>query len=835
MTQPSSKRDALQASLEMDRLCDEFEQKLINQDDPEILEYLDRVDSQFRPQLFEQVLPIELELKDSCCSLSEYIEKFPQFEAQIESVFEELKLLEWTDSRIDRYQVVEELGRGGMGVVFRATDPSLDRDVAIKLLTRERRTDSRWLRRFRQEARLASGLNHPNILTIHEIGEDNETPYIATEFVDGITLRRKLSSGNLRLQDAISYATQIASGMATAHRAGIIHRDLKTDNIMVRDDGLIKILDFGLAKITDIRGVTDAVKSRTGTITGTTNFMSPEQARGQPLTSATDVFSFGVVLYLMVAGKLPFGGPSISDAISQILNDHPDSIRKQGIDIPLELEHLIFLCLKKKSQLRPEFEHIHESVRQIQRSIIGEDFELQSTAETPTILDQYSTARTDSIKLINAANDLEPSEIRYAQSGDVSIAWQEIGEGPLDIVFVMGWVSHLEWFWKDPSFSNFLKRLATFARVILFDKRGTGLSDKVPVKDLPDLETRMDDVRAVMESAKSEHAVLCGISEGGPLCALFAATYPDRTIALTMIGSYARRLWAEDYPWGPTAEKREEFLKIIAESWGGPVGIEDRAPSVANDPAFREWWARYLRMGASPGAAIALTKMNAQIDVRPILPSIQVPTLVIHRTGDRCLLVDEGKHMADKIPGAKFVEFPGDDHLPFVGDADSILEEIEWFLTGMSGGSGADCVLATTLCVRISKSDAQQVDRFQKLVKKEITLYRGQNYFTDDDSLLVTFDGPVRSILCALAICRLAKRLEIEIGCGLETGTCNIDASVIYGPAVDGAKKVAAKTPTSKVWLTSTLRNLISGSEIVFQTAGVGDELFEAVLSNRIR
>jgi DNA-binding winged helix-turn-helix (wHTH) protein/pimeloyl-ACP methyl ester carboxylesterase len=246
-----------------------------------------------------------------------------------------------------------------------------------------------------------------------------------------------------------------------------------------------------------------------------------------------------------------------------------------------------------------------------------------------------------------------PPETMYARSGDLNIAYQVIGDAPLDLVFVMGWVSHLEYFWREPSFARFLLRLASFSRLILFDKRGTGLSDRVPINELPTLEQRMDDVRAVMDAVGSERAALCGVSEGGPLCSLFAATYPEKTIALVMIGTYAKRIRDAEYPWAPTAEERAHFFEEIRAHWGGPVGIEERAPTMADDPQFREWWATYLRMGASPGAALALTQMNAEIDVRHVLPSVHVPTLVLHRAQDQCLKVEEGRYVAERIPGAR--------------------------------------------------------------------------------------------------------------------------------------------------------------------------------------
>src|SRR5690242_20222795 len=330
-----------------------------------------------------------------------------------------------------------------------------------------------------------------------------------------------------------------------------------------------------------------------------------------------------------------------------------------------------------------------------------------------------------------------PPQTMYARSGDVNIAYQVIGDAPLDLVFVMGWVSHLEYFWREPHFARFLLRLASFSRLILFDKRGTGLSDRVPINQLPTLEQRMDDVRAVMDAVGSERAALCGVSEGGPMCSLFAATYPEKTLALVMIGTYAKRIRDAEYPWGPTLEQREQFFEVMKNQWGGPVGIDERAPSVANDPQFRDWWATYLRMGASPGAAVALTQMNAEIDVRNVLPSIRVPSLVIHRSQDQCLKVDEGRFVAQRIPGAKFVELPGNDHLPFVGDQDAILDEVEEFLTGVRHRTEPDTVLATVLVARLVgiKDQAERLGsdrwdewwrRLHSHITKEIDWFRGR-------------------------------------------------------------------------------------------------------------
>ncbi|HSL56012.1 MAG TPA: alpha/beta fold hydrolase [Pyrinomonadaceae bacterium] len=425
-----------------------------------------------------------------------------------------------------------------------------------------------------------------------------------------------------------------------------------------------------------------------------------------------------------------------------------------------------------------------------------------------------------------------PPETMYARSGDVNIAYQVIGDAPLDLVFVMGWVSHLEYFWREPSFARFLLRLASFSRLILFDKRGTGLSDRVPINQLPTLEQRMDDVRAVMDAVGSERAALIGVSEGGPMCSLFAATYPEKTLALVMIGTYAKRIRDAEYPWGPTPEQREQFFEVMREQWGGPVGIDERAPSVADDPQFRDWWSTYLRMGASPGAAVALTQMNAEIDVRHVLPSIRVPSLVIHRRDDQCLKVEEGRFVAQRIPGARFVELPGNDHLPFVGDQDAILDEVEEFLTGVRHRVEPDTVLATVLVARLVgiKERAQSLGperwpewwrRLHAHITKEIEWFRGREVDILENRLLAIFDGPARAARCAAAITEYTSRLGVKTSTGLHTGECEIVDGHVAGAAAQMCVCVANEAEPGEVLVSSTVKDLVAGSGISFDDRGV--------------
>jgi pimeloyl-ACP methyl ester carboxylesterase len=405
----------------------------------------------------------------------------------------------------------------------------------------------------------------------------------------------------------------------------------------------------------------------------------------------------------------------------------------------------------------------------------------------------------------------ERVETRYARSGDVNIAYQVVGSGPIDLVFVMGWVSHLEYFWKEQHFARFISRLARFSRVILFDKRGTGLSDRVANQALPTLEQRMEDVHAVMDATGSRRAVICGVSEGGPMSALFAATYPERTAGLVMVGTYAKRIRGEDYPWGPTAEEHRAWLRQMADEWGGPVGLDVRAPTLAKDEAFREWWATYLRMGASPAAAISLTKMNAQIDVRHVLPLVRVPALVIHRTGDRCLTVEEGRYVARLIPGAEFVELPGDDHLPFVGEQNEILNEIERFVGALREEDEYETVLGTVVLVRARDG----ISAWAKEHLHAVTLWES------DGAVGATFQGPARAIRAAHRVIEAGEVSGRPVRAVVHTGECMYrpDGGVT-GAAVRVASGLLAKVREGEVHVTRTVRDLVAGAGFRFEERG---------------
>ena len=420
---------------------------------------------------------------------------------------------------------------------------------------------------------------------------------------------------------------------------------------------------------------------------------------------------------------------------------------------------------------------------------------------------------------------MTPPETRYAKSGDVHIAYQVVGDGPLDLIFVPGFVSNVEMTWESPGRAHLCSRLAAFSRLILFDKRGVGLSDRHV--GIAHLEERMDDVRAVMDAAGSERAALFGISEGGAMCMLFAATYPERTRALTLYGTYARHPTL-------TSDALPHHIELIGQAWGtGEYIMRYMQPANASDENLRRSWARYERQSASPAAAIACIRMSGEVDARDILPTIRVPTLVLHRTGDTRVTIDAGRYIADHIPGAKLVELPGVDHAPFNEPdmVDRIVDEIEEFLTGSRSEVEVDRVLATVLFTDIVDSTKRAaelgdrqwralLDRHDEAVRTQIGRFRGHEVKSLGDGFLATFDGPARAVRCAAAIAGSVEPLGLAVRSGLHTGEIELTQDDIGGIAVHTAARVVAMAGPGETLVSSTVRDLVAGSGLRFEDRG---------------
>ncbi len=423
---------------------------------------------------------------------------------------------------------------------------------------------------------------------------------------------------------------------------------------------------------------------------------------------------------------------------------------------------------------------------------------------------------------------MEP-EFAYAKSRGLSVAYAVLGEGPLDLVVVPGFVSHLEAALEHPVIASSLSRLASFARVITFDKPGTGLSD--PVEGVPTLEQRMDDLTAVLDDAGVERGALFGFSEGALMCALFAATHPARTRALIMYGCYARGLAADDYPWAPTPEQVDLAVQMIEADWGHGAFLDLYAPSAAGNPNFARWWAHYERVSASPAMATAVVRQAAETDIRGVLPAISVPTLILHRRGDQLLPIEGARYAAAHIPGAHLVELDGIDHFPFAGDTEALLDEVESFLTGTRHAPDLNRQLLTVLFTDIVGSTeraAELGDRcwralletHDQVVRQQLKRFRGEEIKTIGDGFLATFDGPARGVQCAQAITLAARQLGIDIRAGLHTGECEIRESDITGMAVNIGARVCALADSGEVLVSNTVKDLVVGSAITFEPRG---------------
>ncbi|HET6810155.1 MAG TPA: adenylate/guanylate cyclase domain-containing protein [Acidimicrobiales bacterium] len=422
-------------------------------------------------------------------------------------------------------------------------------------------------------------------------------------------------------------------------------------------------------------------------------------------------------------------------------------------------------------------------------------------------------------------------ETRYALAGDLHIAYQALGDGPIDLVFVAGFTSHCEHQWLEPALARSLRRMASFSRLIWVDKRGTGLSDPVPVSDPPTLEQRMEDLTAVLDALGSEQAALFGASDGGQMCALFAATYPERVSALALYGTWARLAEAPDYPVGTPREDVEAIVEMGRTGWGQAAVLPILAPSMADDERFRSWWAQWERLSASPGMAAALLRVAFEGDTRGVLSSITAPTLVMHRKGDRFIDVEHGRYLADHLPGARYVELEGDDHPHFVGDTESVMDELEEFLTGCRGHREPDRMLATVLFTDIVGSTERAaaigdrrwrdlLEAHHSVVRGELDRFHGQEIDTAGDGFLAAFDGPARAIRCAEEITAAVRRLGLEVRAGVHTGEVERREGGIGGIAVHIGARVAALAGPGEVLVSRTVKDLVVGSGIRFEERG---------------
>ncbi len=418
-------------------------------------------------------------------------------------------------------------------------------------------------------------------------------------------------------------------------------------------------------------------------------------------------------------------------------------------------------------------------------------------------------------------------ETRYARSGDLHIAYQVIGEGAIDLVYVPTWISQVEHYWEEPGVAWYFERLASFARLIMFDRRGSGLSDPVP--RAPTLEEQMDDVVAVMDAAGSERAALFAQLEGGAMAALFAATHPERTTALVLYEAMPRMSWAPDYDWALRPEERSVQL---SETWGDGSRLLGLAPKSAANPRLRAWFARLERLAASPGTAAKLSMMNAEVDVRAVLPSINVPTLVLHRADDNFVDARHSRYLAEHIPGARYVELPGEEAITFGAETRPLLEEIEEFLTGQRRPADSERILATVMFSDIVDSTRraaelgdrrwrEELDAIERVVSRELSRFRGRAVKAMGDGFLATFDGPARAIRCALALQAGAReQFGLEIRSGLHTGEIELMGNDVGGIAVHIAARVLACAAPGEVLASGTVKDLVVGSGLRFEDRG---------------
>lgn len=405
---------------------------------------------------------------------------------------------------------------------------------------------------------------------------------------------------------------------------------------------------------------------------------------------------------------------------------------------------------------------------------------------------------------------------QYTKSGRINIAYQVFGSGPVDLVYIPGWVSNIDLMWSNPELVEFLNVLGKMARVILFDKRGTGLSDRIV--ELSTLEERMDDIRAVMDAVGSEKAILFGHSEGGSVSALFAASYPNRVLSLITFGIFAKRKYAPNYPWAPTDEERQKVYDMIEQDWGsGKMNLESLAPSKANDKTFMDWLANYFRSGASPSAALVLTKMNTEVDIINILGSIKVPTLILQRTNDIDVKIEEGKFIAEHIPGAKFVELEGNDHMFWVGNTNAVLEEIRKFIMEVRPEQNYGRQLFTIAAARLIADERAKPEQ-QDLIAQFVTQYRGKVVQCDGRTFFASFEGPSKAVHCFMNLFDTVKSMGAQLAVGIHIKEGAVDEAHFISPDTEMfVETILQQADPNQILLTQTVKYLLSGAGLSFK------------------
>ncbi|MBL8624604.1 MAG: alpha/beta fold hydrolase [Myxococcales bacterium] len=552
--------------------------------------------------------------------------------------------------RVGRYRIGELLGQGGMGAVYRARDEVLGRDVALKVL----RVDAAaaGVDRFRREVMALAAVRHPHVVAVHDAGVDAGLPFVVLELVRGQSLRQRLATGPLAVPDAARLAHELIAGLDAAHAVGIVHRDLKPDNILIDEAGAARLVDFGLALLRDPAATAELGATEDGTLLGTAHYMAPEQVRGERVDHRADYFALGAVLYEAVAGRRAFDGRSRADVISAVLRDQPATLPALLTEpAARRLLGVVLRCLDKDAARR-----------------------FATAAELRDALDGGAAA-------VPAPAATAVPETRYATSSGVHIAYQVVSPpGPPTLLAAPPFVSNLEVMWESPPEAAWLRALAAFTHFIHYDRRGVGMSD--PIAPESALDERVDDLRAVLDAEGVTSTFLLGVSEGGPIAVAFAAAYPERVRGLALMGSFARLTTGDGYPHGLPRAAYDPIIERWVASWGTPqsLSLPLFVASRARDPAFVKWANRYERQCASPGTVRRLLKLQLEMDVRHLLGRVRCPTLVIHRRGDPTIAVDHGRYLAAHIPGARYLEFDGVDHVPWHGDVDGPLAALRDFV-----------------------------------------------------------------------------------------------------------------------------------------------------------